>query len=364
MPSRTASTGHVDTGMRRGPSAPTSRHGLAPTSRRRDDRQAVRGVHDSSPRHRPKLAARAPPSSTAASTSACSRGPPRASSCCSSTARTTPRPSRVVRLDPATNRTYHYWHVFVPGRAAGAALRLPRRGAVGPARGLRFDPAKVLLDPYGRGVVVPKNYDREAARRAGRQRRDGDEERRRRSGRVRLGGRRPAAPALRAHHHLRDARPRLHAPPELRRRREDPRHLRRPDREDSVSPGARHHRGRAAAGVPVRRPGLPAGQGQLLGLRAGLVLRAAPGLQLAAGSARPGRRVPRHGQGTAPGGHRGHSRRGLQPHRRGRPRPGRRSASAASTTRPTTSSKRAARATPTTPAAATRSTPTTRSSAA
>ena len=97
------------------------------------------------------------------------------------------------------------------------------------------------------------------------------------------------------------------------------RHLRRPDREDPVSPGARHHRGRAAAGVPVRRPGLPAGQGQLLGLRAGLVLRAAPGVQLAPGSARPGRRVPRHGQGAAPGRHRGHPRRRLQPHRRGRP---------------------------------------------
>jgi glycogen operon protein len=32
---------------------------------------------------------------------------------------------------------------------------------------LRFDSAKVLLDPYGRGVVVPKNYTREAARREG-----------------------------------------------------------------------------------------------------------------------------------------------------------------------------------------------------
>src|SRR5262249_25302903 len=35
------------------------------------------------------------------------------------------------------------------------------------ASGLRFDSSKVLLDPYGRGVVVPKNYSREAARRAG-----------------------------------------------------------------------------------------------------------------------------------------------------------------------------------------------------
>src|ERR1700730_3702336 len=24
------------------------------------------------------------------------------------------RPSRVIHIDPAANRTYHYWHVFVP----------------------------------------------------------------------------------------------------------------------------------------------------------------------------------------------------------------------------------------------------------
>src|SRR2546428_1323581 len=29
---------------------------------------------------------------------------------------------------------------------------------------MRFDPTKVLLDPYGRAVVVPKNYSRDAAR--------------------------------------------------------------------------------------------------------------------------------------------------------------------------------------------------------
>src|SRR5262244_606823 len=32
---------------------------------------------------------------------------------------------------------------------------------------MRFDPAKVLLDPYGRATVVPKNYSREAARKEG-----------------------------------------------------------------------------------------------------------------------------------------------------------------------------------------------------
>ena len=76
-------------------------------------------------------------------------------------------PSRVIRIDPATNRTYHYWHVFVPGVRPGQIYGYRVEGPSAPARGLRFDPAKVLLDPYGRGVVVPKNYDREAAKRAG-----------------------------------------------------------------------------------------------------------------------------------------------------------------------------------------------------
>jgi glycogen operon protein len=29
------------------------------------------------------------------------------------------RPARVIRLDPAANRTYHYWHVGVPGVPPG-----------------------------------------------------------------------------------------------------------------------------------------------------------------------------------------------------------------------------------------------------
>jgi glycogen operon protein len=77
------------------------------------------------------------------------------------------KPSRVVPIDPATNRTYHYWHAFVPGVLPGQIYGYRVEGPSAPARGLRFDPAKVLLDPYGRGVVVPKRYDREAARRAG-----------------------------------------------------------------------------------------------------------------------------------------------------------------------------------------------------
>jgi isoamylase len=74
------------------------------------------------------------------------------------------RPSRVITIDPATNRTYQYWHVFVPSVQPGQLYTYRVQGPSDPANGLRFDPAKVLLDPYGRGVVVPKNYSREAAR--------------------------------------------------------------------------------------------------------------------------------------------------------------------------------------------------------
>ena len=78
-----------------------------------------------------------------------------------------PRPSRVVALDPGCNRTYHYWHAFVPKLKAGQIYAYRVQGPSDPANGKRFDPAKVLLDPYGRGVVVPSAYDRLAAARPG-----------------------------------------------------------------------------------------------------------------------------------------------------------------------------------------------------
>jgi isoamylase len=73
-------------------------------------------------------------------------------------------PSRVIPIDPLTNRTYHYWHVFVPGVQAGQTYGFRAYGQFDPTRGLRFDRSKVLLDPYGRAIAVPKNYSREAAR--------------------------------------------------------------------------------------------------------------------------------------------------------------------------------------------------------
>jgi isoamylase len=77
------------------------------------------------------------------------------------------KPERVIAIDPVTNRTYHYWHVFVPEAQAGQIYAYRVHGTFDPARGLRFDPDKLLLDPYGRGVVVPRNYSRDAAAQEG-----------------------------------------------------------------------------------------------------------------------------------------------------------------------------------------------------
>jgi isoamylase len=74
------------------------------------------------------------------------------------------RPSRVICMDPCENRTYHYWHVSVAGLEAGQIYGLRAFGPFERDRGLRFDPSKVLLDPYGRAISVPRNYSREAAR--------------------------------------------------------------------------------------------------------------------------------------------------------------------------------------------------------
>jgi len=76
-------------------------------------------------------------------------------------------PARSVNLQLEANRSYHYWHTFVPGVRAGQLYAYRVHGPHDPAQGLRCDPEKVLLDPYGRSVVVPAGYGRDAACRPG-----------------------------------------------------------------------------------------------------------------------------------------------------------------------------------------------------
>jgi isoamylase len=50
------------------------------------------------------------------------------------------RPVRVIQIDPADNRTYHYWHSFVPDVQPGQIYGFRVHGPFDPANGLRFDP--------------------------------------------------------------------------------------------------------------------------------------------------------------------------------------------------------------------------------
>ena len=72
-------------------------------------------------------------------------------------------PARVIDLDSHFHRTYHYWHVFVPDAAPGQLYGYRVHGPFAPEQGHRFDPEKLLLDPYGKCVAWPAGRSREAA---------------------------------------------------------------------------------------------------------------------------------------------------------------------------------------------------------
>jgi isoamylase len=73
------------------------------------------------------------------------------------------------RFDYLVNKTGRVWHCWVPlAQAPGA--RYYAYQVDGPredSRGQRFDPQKVLLDPFAREVFFPPAYDREACRQPG-----------------------------------------------------------------------------------------------------------------------------------------------------------------------------------------------------
>ena len=73
------------------------------------------------------------------------------------------QPAHVIDLNPRHQRSYHYWHAFVPDIAAAQLYGYRVDGSFDPERGYRFDSDKVLLDPYGKCVARPKGWSRAAA---------------------------------------------------------------------------------------------------------------------------------------------------------------------------------------------------------
>ena len=171
-----------------------------------------------------------------------------------------------------------------------------------------------------RAIAIPDGYRPAIARRRARRPRP-DEERRHRPGRLRLGGRPTARPLGPGHDHLRGARRGLHGRPGSGVA--DDSGAARTAASSSKIPYLVDLGVTAVELLPVFAfdpYAAPGGPHQLLGLPAGLVLRAASGLRDEPGGPGSARRVPRPGQGAPPGGARGDPRRRLQPHRRGRRR--------------------------------------------
>ena len=64
-------------------------------------------------------------------------------------------------------RSGYYWHVHVGGVFAGQLYAWRVKSVMSTSPGDRFDPQKVILDPYGFRIIFPENYDRKAAARKG-----------------------------------------------------------------------------------------------------------------------------------------------------------------------------------------------------
>ncbi|NME68310.1 glycogen debranching protein GlgX [Flammeovirga aprica] len=78
-----------------------------------------------------------------------------------------PRPYHVIRLNPETNKTFYYWHVFVEGVGHGQVYGYRAFGDFLPEKGQWYDGSKVLVDPYAKAVCMNDKYSRKAAIRPG-----------------------------------------------------------------------------------------------------------------------------------------------------------------------------------------------------
>jgi glycogen operon protein len=67
-------------------------------------------------------------------------------------AATAVEPIQMIRLDPFRNKTFHLWHVFVRGCGPGMWYAFRIDGPNDPAVGHRFNPNKILISPYARGI--------------------------------------------------------------------------------------------------------------------------------------------------------------------------------------------------------------------
>ncbi|HET7824916.1 MAG TPA: glycogen debranching protein GlgX [Anaeromyxobacter sp.] len=68
-------------------------------------------------------------------------------------------PNREVRKFFIPEKTGHVWHVYLPGIGPGTLYGYRAHGPYEPEAGLRFNPAKLLVDPYARAVSGETNLN-------------------------------------------------------------------------------------------------------------------------------------------------------------------------------------------------------------
>ena len=193
---------------------------------------------------------------------------------------------------PMTEHTDQVWHVFLPDVRPGQLYGFRVFGPYDPERGLRFNNAKLLIDPYAKAIAGRINWSNEMSGYViGGESEDLDARFARRcvgnaeSGRdrqlVRLGRRQSAAHTLAPLGHLRDAHQGLHSA-EREGAGRNPGQLRRGGqrRLDRILEGPGRDRGRAPAGARLhQRPGPGRSRpNELLGLQLDRLLRT--GLQI------------------------------------------------------------------------------------
>ena len=72
------------------------------------------------------------------------------------------RPVQTIPLDPAVHNTFLFWHAYVEGATPGMQYAYRVDGPRDQAGGARYDPSKVLIDPYARATSEAR-WDRAAA---------------------------------------------------------------------------------------------------------------------------------------------------------------------------------------------------------
>src|SRR5579884_1106423 len=68
-------------------------------------------------------------------------------------------PSRVFDLDPVRHRTGDVWHIWIRGVRPGQLYAYRIEGPWAPAEGHRFNPRKLLLDPFATAITGAEQWD-------------------------------------------------------------------------------------------------------------------------------------------------------------------------------------------------------------